>query len=526
MRCWSPILTLVTLIFSSDAQYLTFPLTKQSGLSNSLNKRTIANGSLQLNAQQNAYTANISFGTPAQTVQLVVDTGSPLTWVNAKNVSTFTPGSTPTSAQAAQGSTICATYSCFSESQSSSLTIPSSSNIFLIEYVDGTESVGQIVQDRMVFQGLADSTFDFGVVEYFYSPNGAQAAIGGILGLSPPNAVASFSSFKNALSAASVTTSFTPQTILQQLQAAGAITSTAFSMYLSDGTDGELTLGGVDSGRYTGPLTVVPIADADTSYGGVDYYVNLDSVGYGGNASSKIPVSQPVVLDSGTTATYIPIAAAEALAQAMEGSFIPYDSASGLVAVPCTPATTIDFYFDNSAVIRVPISAIIDSQLTVAQAERLGITTDGTLCVLALFGTSSSTSYLLGDSFLRSAYVVYDVDASSIALAQSFYGGASNVTAIGSGSFGIPDGVYNSSSSGASDVAVVPSLTRTVSLAATGIPETTSLLRTSGTSTSTTSTSTSTSTSTGSAQRFTITITPVCTILASLITIFAGCSII
>ncbi|CCG80750.1 Aspartic proteinase sxa1 [Taphrina deformans PYCC 5710] len=467
--------TIAGLLVATDAQYLNLPLERTTEYATSLSKRQAVNTTLTLANQGASYVANISFGTPGQIVQLILDTGSPLTWVNAANLSTYTPGSSPTSAQQAQGRTICQSYSCLNPASSSTLTVPSNTTIFDIQYVDGTSSIGRIVEDTATFQGLTDTTFQFGLVEYFYSPNGVGAALGGILGLSPPNRVISYASLPSALAATSntaVTSAFTPQTILQQLRDAGAISSTAFSLYLSDGSTGQLTIGGVDSGRYSGPLTVLPIQSDPTSTG-TDFYVNLAATGHGGTASNRITVNQLVVLDSGTTSIYIPATVVEQLAQDLQGYFVPYDSSSGLLAIPCSTSTTIDFYFSDSAVIRVPTSEILQGRLTASQARRLGITTSSDVCVLSLFGTVDSDVYLLGDAFLRSAYVVYDLDQGQIALAQSSYNTGSNITTIGSGLYGIPEGVYNTSSPGASNVAAVPSATRTVTLASNPVPRST-----------------------------------------------------
>lgn len=462
------------LVVGTNAQYINIPLQRHSADSTTgmMNKRQIANGSLTLTDQGSSYVANISFGTPGQSVQLILDTGSPLTWVNSQNVSTFTPGSAPTSAEESAGAQICAQFQCLNPADSSSLTVPSNSTIFDIQYVDGTESIGEIVQDTMTFEGLTDTTFEFGLVEYFYSPGGVSSALSGILGLSPPNPVGNFNNLSAALTASSATSYFTPQTILQQLQNEGAINSVAFSLYLSDSSNGQLTLGGVDSSRYTGPLTVLPI-ETDPSSQGESFYVTLNSVGFGGQTSNEASVNQLVVLDSGTTSMYLPYQAVEQLADSLNGYFIQYDSSSGLLAIPCSTSTTIDFYFSNSAVIRVPTSEILESQLTPAQARRSGIKTNSDICVLSLFGTAESDSYLLGDSFLRSAYVVYDTAQGEIAIAQAAYDQTSNITAIEAGEFGIPGAVYNTSSPGASDVAAVPSVTRTVSLQSGGAVRTT-----------------------------------------------------
>lgn len=523
--------TLAALSYVHASKFVNIPLQKQTDLSSSLldKRQAEANGSLILNPTSSAYLANISIGTPAQHLQLILDTGSPLTWVNAQNVSTFTPGQTPTASEEAQGATICQTNTCLNPGSTTSLTVLSNSTIFDIQYVDGTESIGRIVQDSMTFQTLSDMTFEFGLVEYFYSPQGVSASLAGILGLSPPNPVLNFKNLTAALTATTSTAYFTPQTILQQLQNAGAIENTAFSLYLSDGVSGQLTIGGVDNARYSGPLTVLPIITDPTTVG-QSFQVTVNAVGSGGTTSNEVTVNSALVLDSGTTSMYLPVAAVEQLATNLGGYFVPYDSTSGLLAIPCTVSTTIDFYFTNSAVIRVPTSEILEGRLTAAQAARNGITgATGDVCVLSLFGTTDSASYLLGDSFLRSAYVVYDLAQGVIALGQARYDQSSNISAITSGAYGIPGGVYNSSSPGASNVAVVPSATNTLTVASgmgvrtsVAVGGTATLTRTTGTATSTSTTTTSTARSGADLVAF----SEASTYLAALIGALVGTSLL
>ena len=453
-----------TSLFARDTTeplgYVNIPFTRVTGGS-SLTKRQIANGSITLSNEQASYLATISVGTPPQSVSLVLDTGSPLTWINAANVTTFTPGSTTTSSSG--GAAICKQYTCFTAGSSSTLSVPSNSTIFDITYVDTTESIGRMVEDTLTFQGLTDTTFQLGLVQYFYSPGGTSSAIGGILGLSPSNPVQQFDTVNAALTSTSSTrpSYFNPPTILEQLRDAGRITSLAFSLYLDDATSGEVTLGGVDSGRYSGPLTVLAIED-DPSSQGTSYSVTLQGLGTGGSTSTQVSVGELVVLDSGTTSMYIPYTAIESIADSLNGYFIPSSSSSGILGIPCTVSTTLDFYFANSAVIRIPTASLLEQRISATQARRYGISATSDVCILNVFGTADSSSYLLGDSFLRSAYVVYDIQQNQIAVAQSSYTGTSNVQAIGSGEYGIPQAVYNSSSPNAGAVAVIPSVTRSV----------------------------------------------------------------
>lgn len=482
-----------------QAAYLNLPLERR--ISNQgISKRQIANGSVFLSTEQASYLATISIGTPSQQVQLIVDTGSPLTWVNAANVSTFTPGSsTVSSSNTAAGAAICQRNTCFRATTSSSLTIPSNTTVFDIQYVDGTESIGRMVQDTLTFQGLTDTTFQLGLVEYFYSPGGTASSIGGILGLSPDNPVLNFDSIDDALvsdgsSSSTTISSFNPPTILDQLQSEGKINSLAFSLFLDEATGGQLTLGGVDSGRYSGALTVLPLVN-DPSTSGTSYQVTLRAVGSGGG--NTVTVGELFVLDSGTTSMYLPASTVQQLASSLNGYFVPYSTSSGLLGIPCTVSTTIDFYFANNAVIRVPTSVLLESRISASAARRLGVNANADVCLLNLFGTTDDSSYLLGDAFLRSCYVVYNIAQNQLAVAQAIYNEVSTVLPITADEFGIPNAIYNSSSPSPSNSAVIPAITRSVALPTAGGVRTS--VGNGGTLTFTTSAATGASTSSSSA---------------------------
>jgi len=127
------------------------------------------------------------------------------------------------------------------------------------------------------------------------------------------------------------------------------------------------------------------------------YWVNLNFVGNtlpGASSSNNYTgpgYSQPVILDSGTTLSYIPqdlfnlIVADFPLAQ-FEGN--------GLYSIPCdvySQPGTMEFGFGN-VIINVPYSEFIWMQTS-------------TTCYLGVVPLQSSTAVpILGDTFLRGAY--------------------------------------------------------------------------------------------------------------------------
>lgn len=132
----------------------------------------------------------------------------------------------------------------------------------------------------------------------------------------------------------------------------------------------------------------------------------------------------PVILDSGTTLTYLP----PSVVADIHERFGAYDDSNytGLVFADCglltsEKDTTLDFRFGGSdgPVIKVPIDELVLDNVKGYIALGLSLP-ELPFDDICSFGIQSLKDiYLLGDTFLRSAYVVYDLDHKKIALAQA-----------------------------------------------------------------------------------------------------------
>lgn len=152
--------------------------------------------------------------------------------------------------------------------------------------------------------------------------------------------------------------------------------------------------------------------------------------------------AQAVVLDSGTTLTYLPEAMATAIMSTFGGT---YDASNGYASMSCSTASELSLSFEfggpGGPTINVPLSELLladGSTMTFGPGGGAdgGPGGGGSEASSCAFGVSkSSGTYLLGDTFLRSAYVVYDLDAKQVAMAQANYNSTStSITAITSGS--------------------------------------------------------------------------------------------
>lgn len=148
--------------------------------------------------------------------------------------------------------------------------------------------------------------------------------------------------------------------------------------------------------------------------------------------SSSLPAA--VILDSGTTLTYLPTAIAESIISDFDAK---YDESIGYATVDCDLANglSLEFQFGGAGgpVITVALDELIISE---GSSMTLGPNGESTTKTSCAFGISlSDDTLLLGDTFLRSAYAVYDLDAKQVALAQAkFNSTTSSITAITSGS--------------------------------------------------------------------------------------------
>jgi len=142
-------------------------------------------------------------------------------------------------------------------------------------------------------------------------------------------------------------------------------------------------------------------------------------------------------LSSSSTITYLPDDVAEMVFAELGAQ---YNEQLDAVVLPCYTGQgngTINFGFGGSGgpVIKVPISEIV-LPLTLSSGEPAKFSNKQTACQLGI-QAAGDLPILFGDTFLRSAYVVYDLANNRIGLAQTdFNATGSNVVPFPS--FGAP----------------------------------------------------------------------------------------
>ncbi|OZJ01949.1 hypothetical protein BZG36_05126, partial [Bifiguratus adelaidae] len=308
-------------------------LNRIHGFHSGLHKRAISVPAIN---EQFSYIANVGAGSPAQTFQLIVDTGSSNTWFGANTA--YIPTSTSKST-----GTVSVSYGSGSFSGN--------------EYTD-TVNIGALVLTGQSI-GVATSSTGFSGVD-------------GILGVGPTD-----------LTQGTVSNANTVPTVVDTAYSEGKISSKVLGVYFQPTTaqqsqNGELTLGGADTSKYTGTLTYTSL----TTTSPASYYwgINL-SIKYGSTSiSSTIPgIISGAALDNNT----------------------------GLVKIPSSSYSnlqTISFVIAGRSFTLTPTQYIIPQ----SEVTLYGGTPGSYYSYIGDNGAADGLDFILGQKFLENYYSVFD----------------------------------------------------------------------------------------------------------------------
>ena len=332
------------------------------------------------------YLVTASLGMPPQSLRLHIDTGSSDLWVN-------TPSSSLCSASA-RSCSAAGTYNA-----NASATYRYVGSWFNISYVDGSSALGDYATDLLSIGGASVLDFQFGI-GYFSSTNQ------GILGIGYPT---------NEMQVDRAGKMPYPN-LPAALAATGLTQSNAFSLYLNNlsSSTGNVLFGGIDTAQFTGPLWTLPIL---AQQGGKfsQFYVTLTGLSLGSTGLGS-NLALAVLLDSGSSLTYLPD---DIVWHIFRLTGAMYDEEDGVAFVPCSLATstsTLNFIFTSPS-IRVPMSELV-LDLFDSTSHQVKFSNGVDACLFGIAPSGGGTN-VLGDTFIRSAYVVYDLSNNEISMAQS-----------------------------------------------------------------------------------------------------------
>ncbi|KAJ7153545.1 acid protease [Mycena crocata] len=309
------------------------------------------------------WAGTVSIGSPPQDFLIDFDTGSADLWV-------------PSSAC---NSSTCSPKSKYMASASS--TSSKKSGSFSILYGDGSTVNGPVYTDTVDVAGIKAKAQYFSPVTTL-SSSFENDPIDGILGLAFP-----------AIS------NLNQSPFFNTANKDGTVKSNQFGFFLAS-NDSELYLGGTNSDRFSGD---VEYHDVDSSTG--FWQIPNASIKVGGSTAVD---SFETIIDSGTTIMYGPPAVVKEVYAQVNGSAL-FDSGNGFYSFPCKSPPEMAFNWGGS------------DWTIPAKNINLGTTEEGSdLCVGALAGQDlglGNDVWLLGDSFMKSAYSVFDFDREAVGFA-------------------------------------------------------------------------------------------------------------
>ena len=275
---------------------------------------------------------------------------------------------------------------------------------FHTPFASGMSISGEIVSATFTFSSQSVQNVRFGV------PTSLPSLDHNVLGLGYPiNEAVEGSSYPNF-----------PQAIKNQ----GLIQTPVYSLWLNSAraSAGSILFGGIDTSKFNGKLTTFKVRSEHGQYR--QFLLEIKSVSFAGK---KIPGSYLAVVDSGYTGSSFPQSVAQSIWAAAGIHDTQIDQATGYPMVDCNFGNSLsvpfmDFDF-GSAKFRVSLSELL---ISVAPGQ----------CLLGIAAASGGDNYqpLLGITFLRSIYAVFDLYNNEVSLAQAnFNPGSSRIIEIDTG---------------------------------------------------------------------------------------------
>lgn len=273
----------------------------------------------------------------------------------------------------------------------------STGNTVSVSYGSGSFS-GTEYTDKVSFGGLTVTSQSIGSA----SKSTGFSGVDGIIGFGPVD-----------LTSSTVSNTNTVPTFMDNLYSQGSISSEVLGVSFkpesgsdTDDTNGELTLGGTDSSKYTGSLTYFPKL---TSGSASPYWgISIASFTYG---STSLATSQTGIVDTGTTLIYIPTTAYNKFLSASGGTT---DSSSGLASFTTKPTSNFGIKFGSTTYPLTPAQYLVPQ----SQYGYYGLSS-GKYYSWISNGGSSGVDCIIGQKFLENYYAVFDTTNSRIGFATA-----------------------------------------------------------------------------------------------------------
>ncbi|GAA5801972.1 aspartic peptidase domain-containing protein [Helicostylum pulchrum] len=321
------------------------------------------------------YIGQISIGTPPQKFNMDFDTGSSDIWVPSMSCGVT-----------------CGTHRRFNPEKSSTY-VGTDNKTWALRYGDGSSVVGYTGRDIVHLGNISQPDQLIGLVTKETAQFASDRYLDGIFGLAfPPLA---FTNINNS--------------IVEELYMSGSIPAPIVSFYLGhyrDGGKGEVLFGDINQNYFEGELRYVPVT--------LKKYWQVDLSGISVNGRKVMNGSVPAIIDTGTTLIIVPPYIAQEIHSVIPGS--EYSSMYGW-RIPCSFAghptqEAITFNLDNQDF------PILLKDFVRAKTSPSSGNSTVQMCFSGI-AQANTPLIILGDTFLRSYYSVYDFANARIGLAKS-----------------------------------------------------------------------------------------------------------
>jgi len=225
-------------------------------------------------------------------------------------------------------------------------------------------------------------------------------------------------------------------TVMQTLVNDGVIDQNVLGVYFqpvagshTSETNGELSIGGPDSSRYTGDITYTNITTAQpySAYWGID----VDSLSYDGANQTALIKAAAAIVDTGTTLTYIPTTAMKVFLEATDGVL---DHSTTLASFKTKPTANVTFTISNTPFTLSPDQYLVPQ----AQYDLFKLNSTSYYAWFSDGGGFGGVNFIIGQKVLEHLYSVYDTTNHRVGFAYALPNGAQAGT--GGGSTASPSG--------------------------------------------------------------------------------------
>ncbi|POR32963.1 Aspartic-type endopeptidase ctsD [Tolypocladium paradoxum] len=306
-----------------------------------------------------SYFVKVQLGSKGKQMYMLVDTGAGSSWVMGSSCTVKA----------------CQMHNTFGPSDSN--TFEANSKDFSISYGSGTVG-GKLAADTITLAGVSFK-YQFGLASQT-SDDFGHFAFDGILGLSMSQGA--------------------NDNFLKTMAEARKFDKNVFCIALnraSDGTNtGEIKFGSTNPDKYTGDITYTPVSAKDG-----DWAIPIDDIAYDGKKAQVGGVKS--YIDTGTSFIFGPEDMVKKLHSVIPGS----QSSDGMTyTVPCDSTKPLTLTFSG-------VDFMISPKDWISPEATSG------KCTSNIYGRDVvKGSWLLGDTFLKNVYTVFDKDQNRIGFAN------------------------------------------------------------------------------------------------------------